>query len=213
VTEKQLRRNGGRYARAYASHRPDARKKQLAFCACCRVTWHLAKLECNRAAIEASEEFADGNVTLRALKRRWNSMRFEPVACVYWVIGAAGPVYPSGGFPNKLPKTEADQAAVAAFHELAARAGEDWERAQTERVIDVFGHELNKFRFERAWATDTAVAVARQMYDSRDFGAMPILADALQDAGCDCETVLSHCRDTNRAHVRGCWVVDLVLGK
>ena len=43
--------------------------------------------------------------------------------------------------------------------------------------------------------------------------AMPILADALQDAGCDNDHILSHCRDANQIHVRGCWVVDLVLGK
>jgi hypothetical protein len=42
---------------------------------------------------------------------------------------------------------------------------------------------------------------------------MPILADALQDAGCDNEDILNHCRDANVTHVRGCWVVDLVLGK
>ena len=59
---------------------------------------------------------------------------------------------------------------------------------------------------------DTAVALARQMYESRDFSAMPILADALQDAGCDNEDILSHCR-SDGPHVRGCWVVDLVLGK
>ena len=51
------------------------------------------------------------------------------------------------------------------------------------------------------------------MYESRDFSAMPILADALQDAGCDSDDILSHCRDTSLPHVRGCWVVDLVLGK
>lgn len=50
------------------------------------------------------------------------------------------------------------------------------------------------------------------MYNSRDFGAMPILADALQDAGCDNEEVLSHCRDAGATHFRGCWVVDGVLG-
>jgi hypothetical protein len=42
---------------------------------------------------------------------------------------------------------------------------------------------------------------------------MPILADALQDAGCDHDDILNHCRDANAMHVRGCWVVDLVLGK
>ena len=48
--------------------------------------------------------------------------------------------------------------------------------------------------FAPEWRTDTAVALARQMYESRDFSAMPILADALQDAGCDNDDVLNHCR-------------------
>ncbi|WP_227254955.1 hypothetical protein [Frigoriglobus tundricola] len=67
--------------------------------------------------------------------------------------------------------------------------------------------------FAPAWRTDTAVLLAKQMYESRDFSTMPILADALQDAGCDSADILDHCRDMSQAHVRGCWVVDLVLGK
>jgi hypothetical protein len=51
------------------------------------------------------------------------------------------------------------------------------------------------------------------MYASRDFSPMPILADALQDAGCTSDDILDHCRDVQATHVRGCWVVDLVLGK
>lgn len=64
-----------------------------------------------------------------------------------------------------------------------------------------------------SWLTSTVVAVARQMYESRSFDAMPILADALQDAGCDNEDALAHCRDANATHVRGCWVIDGVLGR
>ena len=51
------------------------------------------------------------------------------------------------------------------------------------------------------------------MYESRDFSAMPILADVLQDTGCDHDDILNHCRDSQQAHVRGCWVMALVLGK
>ena len=78
---------------------------------------------------------------------------------------------------------------------------------------DIFGNPFRPITFSPSWRTDTAVALARQMYDSRDFGAMPILADALQDAGCGSEDVLGHCRDATAPHTRGCWVVDLVLGK
>ena len=66
--------------------------------------------------------------------------------------------------------------------------------------------------FPPEWRTDTVLALAGRMYESRDFGTMPILADALQDAGCDSDDLLDHCRSAE-PHVRGCWVVDLVLGK
>ena len=77
---------------------------------------------------------------------------------------------------------------------------------------DVFGNPFRPVAFAPQWHTDTAVALAREMYDSRDFSLMPILADALQDASCEDEAVLSHCRGEG-PHVRGCWVVDLVLGR
>jgi hypothetical protein len=67
--------------------------------------------------------------------------------------------------------------------------------------------------FRPEWRTDTVLALTRGMYESREFSAMPILADALQDAGCEQPDILNHCRDLNATHVRGCWVVDLVLEK
>ena len=66
--------------------------------------------------------------------------------------------------------------------------------------------------FQPAWRTETAVLLARQMLAANDFSAMPILADALQDAGCDGDDVLNHCRDPGRVHLRGCWVLEAVLG-
>jgi hypothetical protein len=66
--------------------------------------------------------------------------------------------------------------------------------------------------FDPAWRTEHTVGLAEKMYDDRDFAALPILADALEEAGCDRADILSHCREPG-AHVRGCWVVDLVLGK
>jgi hypothetical protein len=55
------------------------------------------------------------------------------------------------------------------------------------------------------------LALARGIQRDQAFDRMPILADALQDAGCDDEAVLAHCREP-REHVRGCWVVDLAMG-
>jgi hypothetical protein len=97
---------------------------------------------------------------------------------------------------------------TAAFVERE-KAEQHW---QASILRDIFGNPFRPVSFSPDWRTSTAVALAQQMYDSRDYSAMPILADALQDAGCDNADVLDHCRGPG-PHVRGCWVVDLVLGK
>ena len=79
-------------------------------------------------------------------------------------------------------------------------------------VREILGNPYRPTKFDKSWRTGTAVSLARQMYESREFSAMPILADALQAAGCDNEDILTHCRGPG-PHVRGCWVVDMVLGK
>ena len=79
-------------------------------------------------------------------------------------------------------------------------------------IRDIFGNPFQPVAFDPSWRTSTAVAIASTMYDSRDFAAMPLLADAFEDAGCNHADILDHCRGTG-PHVRGCWVVDLVLGK
>lgn len=61
------------------------------------------------------------------------------------------------------------------------------------------------------WNHGTVPAVARHVYEDRAFHDLPILADALEDAGCADADILGHCRSTG-SHVRGCWVVDLLLG-
>ncbi|MCE9568115.1 MAG: hypothetical protein K8U57_39435 [Planctomycetes bacterium] len=79
---------------------------------------------------------------------------------------------------------------------------------------DIFGNPFHKsLKIDKRWASDTVLSLAKHIYESRDFSAMPILADALQDAGCDNEDILNHCRDEKQIHVRGCWIVDLILGK
>jgi hypothetical protein len=86
-------------------------------------------------------------------------------------------------------------------------------REQAALLRDIFGNPFRPVTLNPAWLTSDVLALARGIYDDRAFDRMPILADALQDAGCDNDDVLTHCRDAALAHVRGCWVVDLVLGK
>jgi hypothetical protein len=79
-------------------------------------------------------------------------------------------------------------------------------------VRDIFGNPFRPVSFSPDWRTSTTVAIAQGMYELRDFSPMPLLADALQDAGCEVSEIIDHCRGPG-PHVRGCWVVDGVLGK
>jgi hypothetical protein len=63
-----------------------------------------------------------------------------------------------------------------------------------------------------AWNDGTAARLAHAIYEDRAFDRLPILGDALEEAGCDDADILAHCRGQGE-HVRGCWVVDLVLEK
>jgi hypothetical protein len=79
-------------------------------------------------------------------------------------------------------------------------------------IRDIFGNPFRPVAFDPRWRTDDAVGLARGIYEDRAFDRLPLLADALMDAGCDSDDILSHCRGEG-PHVRGCWIVDLVLGK
>jgi hypothetical protein len=77
---------------------------------------------------------------------------------------------------------------------------------------DIVGNPFRPVAIDPAWRTSTVVGLATAIYAERAFDRLPILADALEDAGCDQLDLLAHCR-SDGPHVRGCWAVDLVLGK
>ncbi|MBL8793522.1 MAG: hypothetical protein JNM56_06440 [Planctomycetia bacterium] len=77
---------------------------------------------------------------------------------------------------------------------------------------EVCGNPFRPVKVDPAWLTSTVVLLAQAIYDERAFDRLPILADALEDAGCDHADILNHCRSEG-PHVRGCWALDLVLGR
>jgi hypothetical protein len=94
---------------------------------------------------------------------------------------------------------------------LREREGE--RAAQADLFRDVAGNPFRPVTADPSWQTSDALLLARGIDRERAFDRLPILADALQDAGCDSDDILNHLRDPRAVHARGCWVVDLVLGK
>jgi hypothetical protein len=85
---------------------------------------------------------------------------------------------------------------------------------QVRLLHDIFGPlPFRDIPVSPSWLTADVRLLAQGIYDAKAFGRMPILADALQDAGCDNDEILSHCRAADWEHVRGCWVIDLLLGR
>jgi hypothetical protein len=86
---------------------------------------------------------------------------------------------------------------------------------QANMVRDIFGNAFRPVVIDPVWLTwrdATVLKIAQTIYDERRFADMPVLADALEEAGCTNDDILNHCRQPGE-HVRGCWVVDLLLGK
>jgi hypothetical protein len=85
--------------------------------------------------------------------------------------------------------------------------------AQADLFREVFGNPFRPVTFAPAWRSTDVTLLAQGVYAEKAFDRLPILADALQEAGCDSEAILNHLRDANAPHVRGCWALDLALGK
>jgi hypothetical protein len=86
---------------------------------------------------------------------------------------------------------------------------------QAELLRDIIGNPFRTIAIDGDWLTRSQGSVgriARSIYESRRFQDVPILADALEDVGCTDAEILSHCR-SGGPHVRGCRVIDHLLGK
>src|SRR5262245_9487597 len=207
----------------YLQRRGSERKRRLFGVACCHRMWPLLRGSQCHDAMATAERYADGLVSQFDLSEAESGAHEASTIC-----------RDAGDGPNTMAADAVfaitcagvrwDIAEVAASNAASAIAstaprGQSKNTKTTEEVAqvsllrEIFGNPFTPVAFTSAWRTDTAMILARQMYESREFSALPILADALQDAGCDNEDLLNHCRDTSATHVRGCWALDLVLGK
>ena len=212
--------------------RASHRKSWLFGCACCRRIWSLLS-PASRCALELSEQYADGLVghaeLMDACLRNYQGAEVVGGELVVQCAVATNlaVVDPArNGIPSLSVVQAASLTATKVLHilrlaeDIARSAGNGQQSLDVgqEQVIqagmlrDVFCNPFRLHSIDPVFRTSTVVGIAQEIYEDRAFDRLPALADTLQDAGCENEDILNHCRSDGQ-HVRGCWVVDLILGK
>jgi hypothetical protein len=195
----------------YARGRVSDRKLRLFAVACCRRVAHRSSPAVARV-IDVNERFADGRATARELGRARGSA-FSAASRTGGATSLAAKAAGYAAFPSlDVLRLALDHALEAAGH----GAGKGTERrVQCQLLREVAGNPFRPPTLDpalRAWKDGLLVAMVQAIYDEKRFGDLPILADALEEAGCTGGDLLAHCREGGE-HVRGCWAVDLLLAK
>jgi hypothetical protein len=203
------------------------RKLRLFAVACCRLVWERIPPTAREAA-ELAERYADGNGVgsdMLSLQQQllqeeaqipeelgngwgtaYHSLRFpamEAADAAFRTAAISRWVYLPDDAP---PESQAEQRVIN--HKMRA----DERFLQAEILLDIFSNPCRPAVVDASWLAPVVVAFAHSIYNTNTFHHLPILADALEEAGCTDAAILGHCRGAG-PHVRGCWVVDLLLGK
>jgi hypothetical protein len=217
----------------FLKDKASGRKFRLFACACVRELGHLLKDERSRRAYFVAERMVEGTATNEeryaaslGAERAWQGLRVGATRYLASAVianrmeaaaNAARLLIGSvrcmrSGWEIAAAVAEAAQALgcyIPPASRTAVRAG------QCDLAREVFGNPLRPSPFDPAWAqrNDGAVRkLATTIYEEKSFEGMPILADALIDAGCEDTAIIAHCQ-TGGDHGRGCWVIDGLLGR
>jgi hypothetical protein len=203
---------------------PSERKARLFAVACCRRVWDLLSEDC-REAVEVIERYADGDAS---------ALDLASVRATALSAGGRGPAGQAAWAVHWAANRRVVQvlrnicdgiigaASKAAVHAAEVKSAHAWNvasaavaREQAELLRDCFGNPFRPVSVEAgwlAWGGGVVRHLAQAIYTEEAFDRLPVLADALEEAGCSDADILGHCRQPGE-HVRGCWVVDLVLAK
>ena len=176
------------------------RKLRLAACAYCAPLQQFIVDPRSKLAIDAAEGYVDGEVSLAELKAAseaaWEAEK---------VLQGQGYEWRQWYIARCAARLAGEIHEVCNLIISGDGSGRQW-------IYDLAGNPFNPVAVNVSWLTSDVLALAEGIYQERAFDGLPILADALQDAGCDNDAVLFHCRQPGE-HVRGCWVVDLLTGR
>jgi hypothetical protein len=193
---------------AFLGEKVSVRKCWLAACACCRRLPDYLASHAGRHCLEVVERFADGGATVEELRAadedgwdiRW--YRNWPGSSLHRAIIMHHEVqWGWGVLPASTTQEERKEAAARALADVA------------DLLRELFGNPLRAMAIDPAWLAwngGTARRIAQAIYNERRFEDLPILADALEEAGCTKGDLLGHCRQQGE-HFLGCWALDLVL--
>jgi hypothetical protein len=203
--------------------RVSIRKMRLLACACARRLWPALAKEA-RLSLEVAERYADGLASRQELRDargpNYSGVRADNCASLA--------AYPSQGLRRQVRGVLVQAVSSASADEdgwvrrtiPAIEAAE--KAAQVALVRDIFGNPFRPVAVDPAWLKwerGATPKLAEGCYEQRclpagtlDIARLSVLADALQDAGCDDADILTHLRSPG-PHVRGCWALDLVLGR
>jgi hypothetical protein len=194
------------------------RKLRLFACASCRLTWDLLTDPLLRQAVEVAERFAEGQAGKDELQKAYESARGRER------LPSAAPDHRQSTASWMAEKAAHPRAFDAAFYMTASplpltggSGAQEQERdaALCELLRCIFGNPYRPARIAPDWLQwngGCIRGIATAIYDERDFDRMPVLADALEEAGCAEQAIIGHLR-VPTIHARGCWVLDQLLGR
>jgi hypothetical protein len=200
----------------FLQQRSTERKLRLFVVACAYLIWDRLVDDRLRAAVEVAERYADDLSTTDELLSSCRTLIDIPID------------YSKLHNQNWFTIASAD--AVAAYYIVLTAIGhwrslaklpDYWYWDKCERLVgfqqprlirDVFGNPFQPIAINPNWRTPAVVTLAEYIYHDRAFDRMHELAKLLEEGACDNTDVLNHCRSEGM-HVRGCWVIDLLLGK
>jgi hypothetical protein len=197
------------------------RKLRLFTCACCRLVWHLLIDERSRLAVEVAEHYAEG-----LLGEEEREAAFRKACYAFGDVRRSPAAWPETTLRFRRPRDPDSLVRVAFLAAFAcgSSAGDIQTHLQGEDVgvpdgparcqllRCIFDPPSSGPGLNSSWLTTNVVALARFISDERDFACLPVLADALEDAGCTRRELLNHLRKREH-HALGCWGVDAILGR
>jgi hypothetical protein len=219
----------------FLGEKANDRKLRLFAVACCRGVWAWIKLKRSREATEQAERYADGllnKATLAAAAdataKAWIKYNHHLDEEDHGIIRSLRAVHFACCEREALLRVSAmvmnaHRRTTAEIDLVSSREAQDVVDAEGRRHVlllrDIFDNPFHPARIEPVLLPHSVVSFAQATYEQRalpsgelDPERLAILADAVEEAGCKNTDILMHCRQTG-PHVRGCWVLDLLLGK